>query len=231
MKDSSNEANRNGYGQYCPITRAVEVLGERWSILIVRDMLVGARRFNDIARGMPGLSRSLLTKRLRELERAGIVERLDGQYLLTPAGQDLFPIVFGLGEWAAKWAFEDPRPDELDGQLLVWWMHRRIDTSVLADRRRTVIEIRFTDDPRLFWLVAESGEPSVCLTDPGFEVDVIIRSDLDSMYRLWMGQLPMREALRSGRLVFEGPQALVRRMPDVLQLSEIAEAVAAAQGV
>ncbi len=109
-------------------------------------------------------------------------------------------------------------------------MHRRIDTSVLSGRRRTVIEIRFSDDPRPFWLVAESGKPSVCLADPGFEVDVTVRSDLDSMHRLGMGQLPMREALRGGRVVFEGPRALLRQMPNLLQLSEIAEAVAAVQG-
>ena len=99
----------NGYGQYCPITRAVEVLGERWSVLIFRDMLVGATRFNDIARGNPRLSRTLLSKRLRQLEQAGIIEHVDDEYLLTPAGEDLRGVVFGLGEWGAKWQFDDPR--------------------------------------------------------------------------------------------------------------------------
>ena len=228
--DVAEPPAKNSYGQYCPITRAVEVLGERWSILIVRDMLVGARRFNDIARGLPGLSRSLLTKRLRELERSGVVERLDGEYLLTPAGELEPLIVFGLGEWAAKWSFDDPRPGELDGQLLVWWIHRRVDTSVLGDRKRTVLEIRFSDDPRLFWLVADArGDTSVCLSDPGYDVDVTIASDLESLYRIWMGQLPMKQAMRAGRITFSGPSALVRRMPEVLQLSEIAEAVSQAQ--
>lgn len=221
--------SRAGYGQYCPISRAVEVLGERWSLLIIRDMLCGSSRFNDLARGLPGLSRTLLSKRLRELERAGLVERLDGEYLLTPAGAELEPIVFGLGAWGAKWTFGDPAPDELDAQLLVWWMHKRIDPSAFPDRRRTVLELRFRDDRRRFWVVIEDGDPSVCLTEPGWETDVTIDADLDSLYRVWLGQLPIREAVRSGRVGFDGPPALVRRMPEAMQLSQIAPAVAAAR--
>ena len=98
----------SGYGQYCPIARALDVLGERWSLLILRDMLVGATRFNDIARGLPGLSRSLLSKRLGQFERAGLIDRLDGEYILSPAGRQLEPIVFGLGAWGARWSFGDP---------------------------------------------------------------------------------------------------------------------------
>src|SRR5581483_11757477 len=97
-----------GYGQYCPVSRAVDLLGERWTMLIVRDLLVGTHHFNDLARGLPGLSRSLLSKRLRRLQDADLVERLDGEYRLTEAGEALRPIVFGLGEWAAHWIFGDP---------------------------------------------------------------------------------------------------------------------------
>jgi DNA-binding HxlR family transcriptional regulator len=221
-----------GYGQYCPISRALDVLGERWSLLILRDMLVGATRFNDLARGLPGLSRSLLTKRLREFERAGLVERLDGQYLLTEAGRELEPIVFGIGEWGAKWTFGDPDPDELDAELLVWWMHTRLDTSVLPGRRH-VLHVRFTDDRRRFWIVIEAGDPSVCLVDPGFDVDVTITSDVASLYQVWLGRLKVNDAIRSGRLEFSGPSALTRRMPSVLQLSPVAsivEAVTTARG-
>jgi len=219
-------AKRTGYGQYCPIARAVDVLGERWSLLILRDMLVGANRFNELARGLPGLSRSLLTKRLREFERTGIVEHIGDEYRLTDAGSDLRPIVFGLGEWGAKWAFGDPEPDELDAELLVWWMHTRIDTSALPDRR-TVLHLRFSDDKRRFWLVIESGTPSVCLTDPGFDVDVTIASDVGSLYEIWLGRLPIKEATRSGRISFDGPVALTRHMPQVLKLSPVAGIVAA----
>lgn len=217
---------RRGYGQYCPISRALDLLGERWTLLVVRDLLVGATRFNELARGLPGLSRSLLAKRLRQLEAAGIVERLDGEYLLTPAGKDLEPIVFGLGEWGAQWTFGDPDPEELDAQLLVWWMHTRLDTSHLPGRRN-VLQVRFTDDPRRFWIVIEAGTPSVCLVDPGYEVDVAMVSDVSTLYRVWLGRTPLRDAIRAGSITFEGPAALVRRMPDVLQLSPVAEMVRA----
>jgi DNA-binding HxlR family transcriptional regulator/putative sterol carrier protein len=217
----------SGYGQYCPISRALDVLGERWTLLIVRDLLVGTSRFNDLARGLPGLSRSLLTKRLRQLETAGLVERLDGEYLLTEAGRDLEPIVFGLGAWGARWTFGDPEPDELDAELLVWWMHGRLDTSELPDRRNVIL-IRFSDDPRPFWLVVESGEASVCLSDPGYNVDVTVRSDLSTLYQVWLGRLPVKAAVKEGRLSFDGDRALTRRMPTVFCLSPIAETVAAA---
>lgn len=105
-----DEARRTAYGQYRPISRALEILGKRWALLIMRDLIVGATHFNDLARGLPGLSRSLLAKRLRQLERAGLVDHLGGQYLLTEAGRDLESVVFGLGQWGARWAFEDPHP-------------------------------------------------------------------------------------------------------------------------
>jgi DNA-binding HxlR family transcriptional regulator len=221
------EHHEVGYGQYCPIARALDVLGERWSLLILRDMLVGATRFNDLARGLPGLSRSLLTKRLRQFERAGLVERIDSEYLLTDAGRDLEPVVFGLGEWGAKWSFGDPDPEELDAQLLVWWMHTRLDTSDFPGRRQ-VLHIRFTDETRRFWVVIESGEPSVCLADPGFEVDVTITTDVSSLYQVWLGRLPLSDAVRSGQVEFAGPTALCRRMPSVLKLSPVADLVDAA---
>lgn len=215
------------YGQYCPIARAVEVLGERWSLLIVRDLVVGTTRFNDLARGLPGLSRTLLSKRLRQLEQAGVVERLDGEYLLTPAGQDLEPVVMALGAWGAHWAFADPDPDELDPELLVWWMHGRLDTSTLPDRR-FVLHIRFTDDRRRFWIVVDAAGPSVCTTDPGYEVDATVSAEVSALYKVWLGRDPLRQALRGGRVTFDGSAAIVRRLPDVLALSPVAPMVAEA---
>ena len=224
----TDEERRVGYGQYCPISRALDLLGERWSLLIVRDMLVGGKRFNDLARGLPGLSRTLLAKRLRQFERAGIVERVGNDYVLTESGRGLEPIIFGLGEWGAQWLFGEPQPDELDAQLLVWWMHTRLDTSVLPEGRR-VLQIRFTDDPQLFWILVERGEPSVCVVDPGFEVDVIITSDVGSLLEFWLGRLTLRDAMRSGRIAFTGPPALTRRMPALFELSEMAPIVLGTQ--
>ena len=215
------------FGQYCPISRAVEVLGERWSVLIVRDMLCGATRFNDIARGLPGISRSLLAKRLRQLERAGIVERLDGAYELTEAGEDLRSVVFGLGAWGARWQFGEPRDDELDPELLMWWMHDRLDFSVFPDRR-IVLEFEFPAQRRRIWIVNDAAGPSVCTIDPGFEVDVLVRAELNCLYEVWLGRRELRPALRDGSIELLGQPSLVRRFPNLLLLSPVAELVASA---
>jgi hypothetical protein len=192
-----------GYGQYCPITRAVEVLGERWSLLIVRDLLCGSTRFNELSRGNPGLSRSLLSKRLRQLEA-----------------------VMGLGEWGAKWQFDDPRESELDPELLMWWVHSRLDFDRLPDRR-LVLEFRFRDTSDWFWILRDSQGPSICRHDPGFGIDATIESDLSTMYQVWLGKLPLRTALRDGRIELGGTASIVRRLPVTLQLSPIADRVAA----
>lgn len=216
--------NRGGYGQYCPISRAVEVLGERWSLLIVRDMLTGSTRFNDLARGLPGLSRSLLAKRLRQLERADVVERLDGEYVLTRAGRDLRPIVFGLGEWGARWQFGEPRDGELDPELLLWWAHDRLDFTILPDRR-VVLEFNFRGERRRFWIVNDTAGPSVCTHDPRFDVDVLVRADLAGLYQVWLGRRDLRAALRDGSVELHGSPGLVRRIPDVFLLSPVAPLV------
>ncbi|MEV6061319.1 winged helix-turn-helix transcriptional regulator [Nocardia asteroides] len=217
----TNTAAAAGYGQYCPISRALDVLGERWSLLILRDLFVGTTRFNDLARGLPGLSRSLLAKRLRQFERAGLIEKLGADHLLTEAGAQLEPILFGLGEWGARWTFGEPREDELDAALLVWWMHTRVDTSGFPGRRH-VLHVRFTDDVRRYWIVVEGGTPSVCETDPGYPVDVTIGADVAALYEVWLGRMPLSHAQRTGRLRFTGAPALTRRMPLVLRLSPVA---------
>jgi len=214
----------NTYGQYCPISRALDVLGERWSLLIIRDLLTGTTRFNELARGLPGLSRTLLSRRLRQFEIAGLVARDGTSYVLTESGRDLEPIVFGIGRWGAKWAFDEPDPRELDPEVLVWWMHTRLDTSPFPGKRH-VIHIRFTDDARRFWIVVEDGVPSVCLVDPGFDVHVTITTDVAALYQVWVGRLPLTNAIRSGRVEFAGSRALVRRMPSVLQFSPVADIV------
>ncbi len=215
------------YAQYCPIVRAVEVLGDRWTLLIVRDMLVGASRFNELARGLPGLSRALLSRRLRQLATAGLVTRTGDGYSLTPAGQDLRPLVFGLADWGARYAFGYPRADELDPEVLMWWMHGRIDTGEL--KRRANIEIRVSDRRRTFWLVLEPGDVSVCYTDPGLEVDAVLASDIATLYRMWEGEFELLDAVRAGTIELSGPRWVVRGLPVWLKLSPVAEYVRAAQ--
>ncbi|HKX72225.1 MAG TPA: helix-turn-helix domain-containing protein [Acidimicrobiales bacterium] len=215
------------YAQYCPIVRAVEVLGERWTLLIVREMLTGVRRFNDLARGLPGLSRALLSRRLRQLVAAGLVWKTDDGYELTAAGEDLRPLVFGLAEWGARHAFGDPRPEELDPEVLMWWLHGRIDTTEVD--RRAVIQVEIRDRGRIFWLVIEPGDASVCYADPGFEVDAVLRSDLAALYRVWEGEIELLDAVRSGLIELSGPRWIVRGLPRWLELSPIAPMVRAAR--
>lgn len=207
------------YGQYCPIAKATEVIGERWSLLVLRELLIGSHRFNDIARGLPEMSRSLLTKRLRQFEDAGLLERIDGEYYLTPAGEDLRGIVFGLGEWTARWILDDPTPEELDADKTMWWGHSRIGTSALPERR-VVLEFAFSDERQHYWIVVEPGVgASICLSDPGFGIDVLVQTDVATLTRLWNGRQTPAAAVRAGQLTFEGPRALVRAMPQVLAIA------------
>ena len=153
---------------------------------------------------------------------------MDDQYLLTPAGKDLEGLVMGLGAWGAKWQFGEPREEELDPELLMWWVHDRLDLSMLP-ARRVVLEFSFVEPTGRYWIVSDAQGPSVCNSDPGFEVDVRIRTELSTMYQVWLGRLSLRTALKEGRVEMQGPSAMVRRMPDVLQLSPVAAIVADAQ--
>ncbi|CRK54984.1 Transcriptional regulator, HxlR family [Alloactinosynnema sp. L-07] len=215
------------YAQYCPIVRAVEVLGDRWTLLIVRELLIGKTRFNEIARGLPGLSRALLARRFRQLENAGIVVRTDTGYELTHSGEDLRPLVFGLADWGARHAFGDPQPEEMDPELLMWWLHGRVDTSEIANR--AVIQIQVPDRKRVFWLVLEPDDASVCYTDPGFDVDAVLASDIATLYRVWEGEVDLMDAAKAGRLTLTGARWVVRGLPHWLQLSPVAPLVRAAR--
>jgi DNA-binding HxlR family transcriptional regulator len=215
------------YGQYCPITRALEVLGDRWTLLVVRDLLVGATRFNELARGLPGMSRGLLSKRLDQLERDGLLVHADGAYLPTPACEELRPLVFGLAEWGARWAFGEPRPDELDPTVLMWWIRGGIDPERLgppgAGRERVVLHVRVPDARRTrFWFVITPGDVSLCFTDPGFDVDVTLEASTGVLYQVWLGVLDLRSAVRDGGVTLTGHRETVRRLPDALRRSPVA---------
>lgn len=218
------------YGQYCPITRALEVLGDRWTLLIVRDLLVGAHRFNDLARGLPRLSRGLLSKRLDQLERDGLVERRDRSYHPTAACEELRPLVFGLAEWGARWAFGEPRADELDPVVLMWWIRAGTDPGAFG-RRRVVIHILLPGASRTrFWLVVEPEDVSLCFTDPGFDADLVVETTLDVLYQVWEGRIELASAVRNGLVALHGPRELVRALPKALQLSPVAPYVRRALG-
>jgi DNA-binding HxlR family transcriptional regulator len=207
------------YHQYCPVARACEILADRWTLLIVRELLFGSRHFNELQRGLPGISRSLLVGRLRHLEDSGVIERHTGarpnvtEYILTEAGSDLMDVTRHLGTWAIKWAFADPNPDELDPALLLWKMHQRVDHRELPPGR-TVVQFDFTGRKgRRLWLVLEPRDVSACLKPPGLDSDLIVRADVSVLYRVWAGLIDYHTAVRRGKVVLEGPPALVRDFP------------------
>lgn len=216
---------RRQYGQFCPVALASEVLAERWTLLVVRELLAGTHRFNQIRRGVPRMSPTLLKQRLQTLEQAGVVERRpcpDGScdYLLTKAGRDLRPVVVSIGEWGQRWAREI-RPEDLDPGWLVWNIHRRLNTAAMPPGR-TVIEIEFTDAPskeRRFWLVHDNGDVDVCLKNPGFDVDLLVATTVRVLAEAWRGIRPIAQELRAGRIRLSGSSRLRRAFPRWLLLS------------
>jgi DNA-binding HxlR family transcriptional regulator len=204
------------YGQYCPVALGSEILADRWTPLILREMVLGSTRFNDIERGLPGISRTLLAQRLRHLERKGVVTTQPApsgrgrEYNLTDAGRDLEPVLMAIGEWSVRWMFTEPEPAVVDPVALTWWMHRRVDTDRLPDRR-VVIEFRYSGRPNtVLWLVLEPREQSVCIKHPGFEADLLVVTDPVSFMRVFSGIVTLKEALRDGNVSIEGPPSLVR---------------------
>jgi DNA-binding HxlR family transcriptional regulator len=217
---------RQEYGQFCPVALASEVLAERWTLLVVRELLAGAQRFNDIRRGIPRLSGTLLKQRLQTLEHAGIVERKPiaqghaWKYCPTEAGLALKPVVSSIGEWGQRWA-RDIRPEDLDPGWLVWAMHRRLNTGAMPPGR-TVIEIEFVDAPakqRRFWLVHSDGNVDVCLKDPGYDTSVRVASRVRVLAEVWRGIRSLKDALRAGSIQLLGPPELRRAFPQWLLLS------------
>jgi DNA-binding HxlR family transcriptional regulator len=203
------------YGQYCPVAKASEILGDRWTLLIVREMLGGANGFNELQRGLPGISRSVLADRMRALERADVIERRTGpkgrtlEYRLTPTGRDLQPVVQAIGEWGATWSFTEPRPEELDPYLLIVWMARHVDRKRLPPNR-TVVQFDFRDPKQRYWMVLEPSEVSVCLQHPGFDVNLKVMVDTTTLYRVYLGRAELGGAIRAGQLTMIGPRTLQR---------------------
>lgn len=218
------------YGQFCPVAQALEVIGERWTLLVVRELLCGSTRFTDLTRGVPLMSRSMLTQRLQSLEDAGIVERrsrASGRghtYHLTPAGEELRPIVAGCGEWGMRWARRKLSAENLDAGLLMWDVSRNLRIELLPVEPTTVVfELRGAGrGQRRFWLRIEHGDPDLCLTDPGFVVDLTVRANLRELTRVWLGDLPLARALTDGSIELEGPARLRRAFPTWLKLSSFA---------
>jgi len=199
-----------GYGQFCPVARGAEVFAERWTPLIVRELLRGPAHFNELRRGLPRISRSLLSERLATLERVGIVERrsaLTGhghEYRLTKAGQELDGVVGALGTWAYKWVSRDLTPDNLDPALLMWVIERRIRVENLPPQR-VVVHFKFRRLPaHAYWLVLERPQVDLCFTDPGFGVDLFVDAEVKALTQIYLAHLTVAAALRRCEITLTG---------------------------
>jgi len=220
---------RNGYGQFCPVSMAAEIFCSRWTPLILRELLAGTSRFNDLRRGVPRMSPALLSKRLKDLEKSGIVSVSRGrsgavEYGLTPAGRDLKDVVVGLGQWGSRWVESQLSLRNLDPTLLMWDMRRRLVPKPLPPRRCT-IQFQYPElatTKQNYWLVVDGGVVDLCYSDPGFEVDLLVRSPLRTMTAVWMGVARLKHELDTGTIEVDGDPALAGAIQQWLGLSPFA---------
>ena len=208
------------YGQFCPVAKAAEILTEKWTLLILRDLLGGSRHFNDLRKGVPLMSPSLLSKRLKSLEQAGVIERRRGatsratEYHLTAAGLEVEPMISIFGSWGQRWVRNRIVEAKLDVGLLMWAIVMDLRSGIDGDyfsSQRTVVQFEFTDitgPKKLWWLMVHSGEADLCIEDPGFEVDLFVLTDLSTLTRAWMGDIPLKQAVRSGAIELHGSKLL-----------------------
>jgi DNA-binding HxlR family transcriptional regulator len=210
---------------------ATEILGDRWTLLIVRDLLSGVSHFNDLERGLPGISRGLLASRLRRLEECGVItKKSEGRgrkslYRLSAAGEDLRAVISDLTIWGAKWAFGEPREDQLDPILLMWWIRQRVRHDQIPTHR-IVIQFDFTHRKlETYWLILDKDDISVCLTHPGFDPDILVSADLPTFFQLWLGRVTYEEATASHAVRVDAMPRYLRAFPDWFAWSLAAPAV------
>ena len=205
--------------EYCPIAAGVDVIGDRWTPLVIRELMVGARGFNEIHRGIPRASRTLLAQRLRDLEKRGIIAHdassrgRAGVYTLTPAGQALTPVLWALGHWAAEWIFDDPSEEDCDGLTLIWRTHQLAVASKLP-QTRTVVHLVLTGrGGAQGWLDIARPDITVCKDDQGLPVDLALEADTAQMQRWLLGRVAFRDLLTDGSARFLGPSRLAKAFP------------------
>ena len=209
------------YGQFCPVAKATELIGERWTILIIRELVLGTHRFSDFQRALSRISPSLLTKRLNALEEAGIIikkaqhGRRGYEYFLTPAGRQLSPIIEHLATWGMRWARGQLTDSELDIEFLMWEIQRRLDTGALPDGE-TVLCFIFEELTQFksWWIVVQDNDVDLCTKNPGKDVDLYISSTVRSMVEIWEGELDLSTAQRKNLLKTNGNPKLVKTLPD-----------------
>lgn len=222
-------STRPGYGQFCPVSMAAEVVCTRWTALVLREMLCGSTRFTDIRRGVPKMSPTLLSKRLKELEDAGVIAAEmtpDGNagYRLTAMGDDLRPLIMELGNWGQRWVESKLSLRNLDPSLLMWDMRRWLNPRPLPPRRCTIhfLYPELPQPSRNWWLVVEPSGTDLCLSDPGHEVDLLVTGPLRAMTAVWMGVTTLAAEVDAHRINLDGDPGIARSMRDWLGLSPFA---------
>jgi len=226
---------QGSYKQFCPVAMAAEILCTRWTVVLLRELMAGSTRFNELRRGVPRMSPALLSQRLKELEAVGIITRQPSdtepgvfEYHLTEAGRELEPVVEAFGVWGQRWVATELSLQNLDVSLLMWDMRRNLDPRPMPKGRR-VIQFRYPELPparRTWWLLVDpKAEVDLCSVDPGFDVDLYISTDLRTMTAIWMGLDTVRDARRTERLMLSGDRQLISDMQAWLGLSPFAKAV------
>ncbi len=216
------------YGQFCPLAQAAQLLCERWTLIVVRELIAGSTRFNEIKKGVPLMSPTLLSDRLKRLAQTGVIaisgNKGNYTYTLTAAGQQLRPVVEMLGAWGHRWMPSSLHEGDLDAGLLMWDMRRTVDPAVFPSSLM-VVQFEYPDAPRGkrdWWLVSKSGEVDLCLTDPGYDVDVMIKCPLKTMTEVWICQRQFRDAVKSGDIKVSGSGKLIGKLQDWLRASGLA---------
>lgn len=205
-------------GSFCPVQLTTEVLADRWTPLIIREMILGTTRFNDLARALPGISRTLLTQRLRHLERRGVLSAWPAptgrgsEYRLTPAGRDLEGVLDAFARWAIEWLYDELAVAETPPTVLMWWMHRRVEPRNFPPAR-TLLEFRFTQPVETIWLLMEHASMSVCVHHPGGDVDLVASATARTFDQVFHGRRRWHEAVASGDIAVAGPPRLLRALP------------------
>lgn len=221
------------YDSFCPVAKACDIIEPRWTLLILCELSHGATRFNEIRRGVPGISPTLLSKRLKEMESNGLVRRVEtgtgeSGYATTPMADELMPVVQALGRWAHRNVDKELSLEKLDARLLMWNMRRKIDTSAFPRGKTTVIQFTYpelTENERHYWLLARPGQPvDLCLLDPGHDVDLFIRADLKAMTSAWMGWTSLRSEIDANAVVLVGDRKLIATLDKWMARSGFAAA-------
>lgn len=217
------------YGQFCPLAQATQLLCERWTLLVVRELIAGSTRFSELQKGVPLMSPTLLSTRLKQLAQAGIIElcgkKGNHTYKLTPSGLELRPIIELMGAWGHRWARSSLNDEDLDAGLLMWDMRRSIDPSVFP-QQRIVVQFEYADAPKGtqdWWLVSENGEIDLCLNDNGYDVDIIIKCSLKTMTEVWICQQPFLESVKQNKIKIFGDPKLINKLQDWLRSSPLSK--------